>query len=85
MKKIILVLAVLSLTGCSGLLIHQSLTKGDVLTPEQIEQYDKVGSKVFSCFQLAGPPPAGSLTLITIPKESTAAVKFSPGCVIQMQ
>lgn len=75
----------LSLTGCSGLLIHQSLTRGDVLTPEQIAEYDRVGSKVFSCFALAGPPPAGSLVLITIPKESTVTVKFSPGCVIQMQ
>lgn len=75
----------LSVSGCSGLLIHQSLTKGDVLTPEQIAAYEKVGSKAFSCFTIAGPPPGGNLVLMTVPKDAAANVKFGPGCQILMQ
>lgn len=85
MRELCIVIVMLSLSGCSGLLIHQSLTKSDNLTPEQIEAYAKVGAKVSSCFTLAGPPPAGSLVLVTIPKESKADIRFGPGCVIMMQ
>lgn len=85
MKVLTVTILALFLSGCSGLLIHQSMTRGDLLTPEQIAAYDKVGSKVFSCFQLAGPPPAGSLVLVTVPKESKTDIKFAPGCTILVQ
>lgn len=74
----------LSIIGCSGILLHRAPDPGD-LTPEQIEAYNKVGSKVYSCFQIAGPPPAGGSTIVTVPKETQGTVKFLPGCQIQMQ
>lgn len=80
----LLLAILLSATSCSGLLIHQALEQKD-LTPEQIEAYRKVGSKVHSCLQIAGPPPAGSSSIVLLPQSSNQIVKFGPQCQVMMQ
>jgi hypothetical protein len=87
MKPFLLALLILLLTaatGCSGLLIHQAMNPRDsALTPEQIEAYNKVGADVWSCLNVAGPPPAGSLVMITAPKGSKANIVFGDGCRVK--
>jgi hypothetical protein len=74
----------LSASGCSGLLIHQAMNPKDAaLTPEQIEAYSKVGADVWSCLNVAGPPPAGSLVMITAPKTAKANIVFGDGCRVK--
>lgn len=73
-----LILALLSLNGCSGLLIHQAM-KTDGLTPEQIKAYNEVGMDVYSCLTVSGPPPMGMGTWITVPK-GKGNVVFGEGC-----
>ena len=82
--KAILIFGFLLLGGCTGVLLQGAMNKGDNLTPEQIEAYNKVGGKVYSCFQIAGPPPAGGTTILVVPKEAPVTVKFLPNCMLQM-
>lgn len=72
----------LSATGCTSMLIGNALNQGKDLTPEQIEAYNKVGSKVFSCLTVKGPPPAGATVVITTPKDSVYAPKFGDNCQV---
>ena len=79
----IVIIAAFYLNGCQamGLMPEQP---GD-LTPEQIKAYSDAGSKVYKCFTLAGPPPAGGVGAVILPKEDKSTVKFLPGCHISMQ
>lgn len=71
------------LSGCTSMLIGNALNQGKDLTPEQIEAYNKVGSRVFSCLTVKGPPPAGATVIITVPKEgATFAPKFGDNCQV---
>jgi hypothetical protein len=74
----------LSASGCSGLLIHQAMNPRDsALTPEQIKAYADVGADVWSCAQIVGPPPSGSLVMITTPKTSKTVIVFGDGCRVK--
>jgi len=75
----------LSASGCTSMLIGNALNQGKDLTPEQIEAYAKAGAKVYKCFTLAGPPPAGGVSGIIMPRDDTTKVTFLPGCHIMMQ
>jgi len=68
------------LPGCTLRLIDNALDHGESLTPEQIEAYNKVGSKVFSCLTIKGPPAGGVTVIITVPKESVYLPKFGDDC-----
>ena len=83
MFKILTLVVSIMFSGCSGILIHQAMQQKD-LSPEQIEAYSKVGHKVFSCFQIAGPPPNGASSAVVIPQSSGQQVRFGPQCQIQM-
>ena len=76
-----LLACVLSLTGCTGMLIGNALQQGQNLTPEQIKAYNDVGANVYGCFQIGGPPPAGNTQWIVIPKGSNAPLpRFGDMC-----
>jgi len=70
----------LSLYGCTGMLIGNALGQGQALTPEQIEQYNKLGQKVYGCFQVVGPPPSGATMWLVLPKEAIIQPHFGDGC-----
>jgi len=72
-KLIVASLVSLVLSGC--------LSRPDNLTIEQIDAYSKAGLDTYSCFQVAGPPPAGGLTHFTMPKGSQPNLVFGPNCV----
>ena len=76
-------LLVLALSGCQAMGLMP--TQPTDLTPEQIKAYSDAGLKVYKCFTLAGPPPAGGVGAVLLPKEDPATVKFLPGCHISMQ
>jgi hypothetical protein len=75
-----LAILVFFLSGCSSILMGSSINHGANLTPEQIEAYGKVGSAVYTCFQIGGPPPAGNTMVILIPKDKTMAFIFGDNC-----
>ena len=70
--------------GCQAIGLMPTQPSAD-LTPEQIEAYAKAGAKVYKCFTLAGPPPAGGVSGIIMPRDDATTVKFLPGCHIMMQ
>lgn len=83
---IALVLAlVLSIAGCTGMLLGNAFNQGRDLTPEQIKAIGEAGNAIFACVNLSGPPPSGSTIWIIVPKESKATVKFGAGCQVLAQ
>lgn len=76
----VLLALLLSANGCTGMLIGNALNQGRDLTPEQIDAYNKVGSSVYGCLLVSGPPPSGATMFIIVPKGSTSPVKFGDGC-----
>lgn len=70
-----------SVSGCAGVLL-QGVDNKASLTPEQIDAYNRVGSAVYGCFQLGGPPPAGNTTWIVMPKTATTNLTFMSNCMI---
>lgn len=79
----LILVATALLPGCTSMLIGNALNQGKDLTPEQIEAYNKVGSRVFSCLTVKGPPPAGATVIITVPKDGTTfAPKFGDNCQV---
>jgi hypothetical protein len=77
-----LIASFLSLTapGCAAALIGKALDKDQTLTAEQIKAYNDVGSAVYGCFQIGGPPPAGNTVWIVAPKGVTMTFKFGDNC-----
>jgi len=75
-------MTILALSGCTSMLIGNALNQGKDLTPEQLDAYNKIGSKVFSCLSVKGPPPAGATVFIIVPKDSNAVVKFGDNCQV---
>lgn len=59
-----LILAALLLSSCALV----GVSSPEKLTPEQIQAYKEQGFEVWTCFTLAGPPPAGKVTVILRPK-----------------
>lgn len=70
----------LSLNGCIGGIMGNMLAPDQNLTAEQIDAYAKIGSKVYSCFVVTGPPPSGSVIHIVVPKDATVTFKFGDNC-----
>lgn len=83
-KIISSLIATLWLSGCSGILLHHAMDpQSSLLTPEQIDAYDKVGSDVYTCFQVGGPPPIGQVVLLTWPKtKPPPQIVFGANCQI---
>ena len=75
-----LLLALFLSAGCSGILLHHAMDKGEALSSEQIRAYNEVGASVYGCFSLAGPPPAGSTVWIIVPKGSPVNFTFVDNC-----
>lgn len=73
------------LQGCVAAMMGKAIDQGQNLTPEQIKAYSDVGSAVYGCFNLSGPPPAGGTTWVVLPKNSDAFVTFLPNCMVQMR
>jgi hypothetical protein len=79
-----IVLAVmLSLAGCSGILIHQAIDKGQIPSAAQIKEINETGHKLFMCLYAAGPPGGGVFLFIMVPKDSPVTVKFGEACKVQ--
>jgi hypothetical protein len=70
----------LSLYGCIGGLMGNMLGQDQNLTADQIKAYSDAGSKVYGCFVIAGPPPAGATTFIIVPKDAVVTFKFGDNC-----
>jgi len=83
MKKYIslLLFYMLFISGCAAQLIGNALGQGQTLTPDQIKAYNEVGSSVYGCFQIGGPPPAGNTQWVVVPKGGQAP-KFGDNCHI---
>ena len=79
-----LLLCLYATFGCSGILLHHAIDKGQVLSQEQIQAYRDMNMDVYGCFQIGGPPPAGNTVWIVVPKESVVSIRFGDNChVIQ--
>lgn len=78
-------LTILALTGCTGMLIGNALGQGQNLTPEQVDTYNRIGSKVYGCFVVSGPPPSGATMWIVVPKDATVTAKFGDNCHLVSQ
>jgi hypothetical protein len=72
--------AVLLAGGCTGILMADAARQGKDLTPEQIKAYNEIGSAVYGCFQIGGPPPAGNTVWIIVPKGTEAKFHFADNC-----
>jgi uncharacterized protein YceK len=70
----------LALNGCSGILLHQAMDKGQNLTPAQIREYNESGHAVYGCFQISGPALSGSTVWIIVPKGTPVTFSFSDNC-----
>ena len=70
------------LFGCSGILLHHALDKGDNLTPAQIREYRESGQSVYGCFSLSGPPGSGSMVWIIAPANAVVSLQWLDGCHI---
>ena len=71
---------VLSLSGCSGLLVTQQYRD---LSPEQIEKLKSIGHEVISCITIGGPPLGGRTTFIVVPKTAKGKIQLTPDCQIK--
>lgn len=81
------------LIDAAGLALLLSLTVGCVpgsmvmadpasLSPEQMEAMKALGYDAVRCATVKGPPPGGTVSSVTIPKDRPAIVKFV-GCEVQ--
>jgi len=52
------------------------------LTPEQLEAMKALGYDAVRCATVKGPPPGGTVSSVTIPKDRPSFVKFI-GCEVQ--
>ena len=78
---VFLLAVVLSLNGCAAMLISSAMNKpNEALPPETIKAYNDIGSKVFACFNLGGPPPVGTALFIIVPRTAEVSPKFGDGC-----
>lgn len=77
-----ILLAMVFIAGCSGLLIHQAIGKGDMPTAAQLEEINKTGHKAFVCLFVSGPPPGGAFQMFLVPKESKQEIKFKDRCEV---
>jgi hypothetical protein len=82
MKLFTILLISMILNGCSGMLIS-SATREHILSSDEIDAYNRVGSAVSGCITAAGPPPAGSTTWIIHPKDDNVRINFTDGCHIK--
>ncbi len=62
------------------MLVGNALNQGKDLTPEQIKALNEVGSAVYGCFQIGGPPPAGNTVWIVVPKGAAVPDTFGDNC-----
>jgi hypothetical protein len=85
MKRVLVLTLLVSacaiyLFGCSGILLHHAIDKGDNLSPAQIREYSESGAQVYGCFTIGGPPPIGNTVWIIIPKGASINANFVDGC-----
>src|SRR5690349_15875729 len=73
------ILAAVMLAGCSPL-AQLSSAQLTGLTTEQIDALDKAGQSVMVCLQGGGPPGAGALSVVGVPKSATGSITFTPDC-----
>lgn len=52
------------------------------LTPDQISAYSNANEDVYACVYGGGPPGAGGLTVMVLPKSAKPQINFSPSCNI---
>ena len=79
--KAFLLAVFLSLTpGCAGFLITQELKAGHFPTKEEVEALETIGSAVYGCFTIAGPPPAGNTVWLIVPKGTPVNFAFGDSC-----
>ena len=72
------------LSGCS--ILWGNPGRYESLTPEQIQAYKDRGMDVYSCFTVAGPPPAGRVTYIVLPRRDThqpVNLTFASDCQVR--
>lgn len=70
----------LLLTSCASAGIITPALKD--YTPEQLEQLKDLGWDAVRCGTLSGPPPYGTVSTITIPKNRKVKVEFA-GCTVK--
>jgi hypothetical protein len=80
MKILIVALLLIGLAACTGPLAKLTNDQLAGLTADQIHALDQAGTAVRACLQINGPPPAGSGTIMIVPKSDTAPVNFGNDC-----
>src|SRR5689334_9024506 len=73
------ILAAVMIAGCSPL-TQLSSAQLTGLTTDQIDALDKAGQSVMVCLQGGGPPGAGALSVVGVPKSAGGTVSFAPDC-----
>lgn len=77
-----ILLAMLFFSSCSGILLLHQMDQGQPMTAEQLKTYKDMQMDVYSCVEIAGPPPAGHVVNIIMPNNSKPAPRFGDGCRI---
>lgn len=83
MRKLyfLLIPVIIFVTGCGGILLTDAIRQNKDLSPDQIKALSDSGQAVDGCVTVAGPPPAGSTTFVTRPKNAARTI-FGPDCKI---
>lgn len=75
------VLAAMMLGGCAAALMGNAIDKGQALSAEQIKAYRDTDQDVYSCTKAGGPPPAGNIQVVIVPRGKPGP-KFGDDCHI---
>ena len=76
----LVLLCMFAVFGCSGILLHHAMDKGENLTPAQIREYNESGHAVYGCFQIGGPPPVGNTIWLIVPKGAAINFQITDNC-----
>lgn len=72
-----IIACLLSLNSCVlGPIAAQQLTTDQM---DALKRYNDTGD-VYACFLVGGPPPAGNIVAIAVPKGARVEVSFGPDC-----
>lgn len=77
MTKLLLILLLLTETGCILGPIAASQLSSDQI--DALKRYNDAGD-VYACFLVGGPPPAGNIVAVVVPKGAPINISFAQDC-----
>jgi len=82
MKTVILSILLLGLIGCSTYGIPTAMQAKDLngMSQEALQAYNQMGNNLVLCGFGGGPPGAGQIIFMSVPKTATGTLSFDSGC-----